>query len=260
MELSFRQVSRNLNISIGTAYNIFRLFECSGSVSPTKPDRAATRVLSGHEELLIVGLLLENPGLYLNEICQKVFDVSNIMVSATTVCRIIHRHGFTRKKIQQIALQRRIQYRSKFIAEVQLYKKEQFVWIDETGCDKRDNIRKFGYAMRGERPVYHRFLHRGRRVSIIAALCTDDILSIECTLGTVDGDKFTDYVRGSLIPNMLPFDGTNPRSIAILDNCSVHHVESAVDLFQEAGILVLWLPPYSPDFNPAENAFSKNTI
>ena len=56
---------------------------------------------------------------------------------------------------------------------------------------------------------------------------------------------------------MLPFDGTNPRSIAILDNCSVHHVESAVDLFQEAGILVLWLPPYSPDFNPAENAFSK---
>ena len=122
MELSFRQVSRNLNISNGTAYNIFRLFERSGSVSPTKPDRAATRVLSGHEELLIVGLLLENPGLYLNEICQKVFDVSNIMVSAPTVCRIIHRHGFTRKKIQQIALQRRLQYRSKFIAEVQLYK------------------------------------------------------------------------------------------------------------------------------------------
>ena len=73
----------------------------------------------------------------------------------------------------------------------------------------------------------------------------------------VDGDKFTDYVRGSLILNMLPFDGTNSRSIAILDNCLVHHVESAVDLFHEAGILVLWLPQYSPDFNPAENAFSK---
>ena len=44
MELSFRQVSRNFNISIGTACNIFRLFEHYGSVSPTKPDRAATRV------------------------------------------------------------------------------------------------------------------------------------------------------------------------------------------------------------------------
>ena len=81
------------------------------------------------------------------------------------------------------------------------------------------------------------------------------ILSVECTKGTVDGDKFSDYVRGSLIPNMLPFDGTNPRSVAILDNCSVHRVKSVVDLFKEAGILVLWLPPYSPDFNPAENAF-----
>jgi len=39
----------------------------------------------------------------------------------------------------------------------------------------------------------------------------------------------------SLILNMLLFEGTNFGSIAILDNCSVHHVESAVDLFQEAG-------------------------
>ena len=42
----------------------------------------------GHEELLTVGLLLEIPGLYLNEICQKVFDVSNITVSATTSMQI----------------------------------------------------------------------------------------------------------------------------------------------------------------------------
>ena len=84
------------------------------------------------------------------------------------------------------------------MAEVQLYKKEQLVWIDETGCDKRDNIRKFGYAMRGKRPVYHRFLHRGQRISTIAALCTDGILSVECTKGTVDGDKFFDYVIGEV--------------------------------------------------------------
>ena len=71
------------------------------------------------------------------------------------------------------------------------------------------------------------------------------------------GTSFFDYVRGSLIPNMLPFDGNNPRSIAVLDNCSIHHVQSVVELFRVAGILMLWLPPYGPDFNPAENAFSK---
>ena len=143
------------------------------------------------------------------------------------------------------------------MAEVAFYRQEQFVWIDESGCDKRDNIRKFGYSIRGERPVYHRFLHRGKRVSIIAALCTEGMVAIELISGAVNAEKFFDFVRGTLIPNMLPFNGMNPRSIAILDNCSIHHVDQVLKLFLEAGILVLWLPPYSPDYNPIENAFSK---
>jgi transposase len=65
----------------------------------------------------------------------------------------------------------------------------------------------------------------------------------------VSGETFFDFARGTLIPNML--------SIVILDNCSVHHVAPVLLLFLQAGILVLWLPPYSPDYNPIENAFSK---
>ena len=76
------------------------------------------------------------------------------------------------------------------MAKVQFYKREQIVWIDESGCDKRDNIHKFGCALRGERPVCHRFLHRGQRVSVLAALCTDGMIAVEFTLGTVNGDKF----------------------------------------------------------------------
>ena len=56
---------------------------------------------------------------------------------------------------------------------------------------------------------------------------------------------------------MLPFDGQNPKSIAILDNCSIHHVSPVIQLFRDAGILVLFLPPYSPDYNPIELVFSK---
>ena len=117
MELSFRQVSSNLNISVGTAYNIFKLFENTGNVIPTKPDSADTRVHSGYEEFLVVGLLLD---IYLSDVCQKMFDLTKIVVSAPTICRIIRRHGLTRKKIQQIALQRSFQYRGEFMAEVHL--------------------------------------------------------------------------------------------------------------------------------------------
>ena len=55
---------------------------------------------------------------------------------------------------------------------------------------------------------------------------------------------------------MSYYNGTNPHSIIIMDNCSVHHIAEVRDLLHQAGILVLFLPPYSPDLNPAEEAFS----
>lgn len=67
---------------------------------------------------------------------------------------------------------------------------------------------------------------------------------------------FFDFVRGNLIPEMLPFDGSNPASIAVLDNCSIHHTQQVADLFKYAGILTLYLPPYSPDYMPIEETFS----
>lgn len=46
------------------------------------------------------------------------------------------------------------------------------------------------------------------------------------------------------------------RSIVVLDNCSIHHVPEVVEEFRKAGIMVLFLPPYSPDYMPIELCFS----
>ena len=93
---------------------------------------------------------------------------------------------------------------------------------------------------------------RGQRISIITALSTDGVVAYEIIKGTVNGDAFLEFVHGNLIPNMLPFDG----SIVVMDNCSIHHVQPVLDAFNQAGIVVLFLPPYSPDMNPVENVFS----
>ena len=64
--------------------------------------------------------------------------------------------------------------------------------------------------------------------------------------GSVNGEQFFDYVRGSLIPEMLPLDGENPNAVAVLDNCSIHVREVIKDA----------CPFSSPDFNPIERMFS----
>ena len=55
----------------------------------------------------------------------------------------------------------------------------------------------------------------------------------------------------------MPFNGVNSHSIVVLDNCSIHHVEGIAPMIEEVGALVHFLPPYSPDFNPIEETFSK---
>ena len=57
----------------------------------------------------------------------------------------------------------------------------------------------------------------------------------------------------------MPFDGQNPNSIAILDNCSIRHVSGVASMIiiTQVGALVHFLPPYSPDLNPIEECLSK---
>jgi len=257
MELPFKTIAMNLNIAASTAYLHYKRFQNTGEVRPTsQPQRESTKKLSSRDELFVIGLFLANPTVYLYEICEQVREVFGKSVSPPTVCRLLARYGMTRKKVQQIASQRSIHYRAAFLAQMTCYKSRQLVWVDETGCDHREHVRKYGYALRGETPIYHRSLHRGRRISTIAAMAHDGIIATDFHTGSVDGDAFADFVRGSLIPQMQAFDGEAERSIVVMDNCSVHHTEAVADLFREAGIVVIWLPPYSPDLNPIEFVFS----
>jgi hypothetical protein len=140
------------------------------------------------------------------------------------------------------------------MAHTLLFNSECLVWIDETGTDKRAHIRKYGYALRGVTPVYHRILSRGNRYNAIAAMSSTEILAVEVKTGSVNGDIFFDFLRGELFPRVQPFPA--PNSVLLMDNCSIHHIQPIKELAKQHGIVLLYLPPYSPDYNPIEEAFS----
>ena len=88
----------------------------------------------------------------------------------------------------------------------------------------------------------------------MTAMTSSGVLEYEATTGSVNADKFIDFIRGRLVPNMQPFPGDH--SILILDSCSIHHSHAVQQLLTSLGIVVLFLPPYSPDYNPIEELFS----
>ena len=55
----------------------------------------------------------------------------------------------------------------------------------------------------------------------------------------------------------MAFNGKNPHSIVILDNCGIHHIQETVQIVCNLGALIHFLPPYSPDYNPIQYMFSK---
>ena len=139
------------------------------------------------------------------------------------------------------------------MADISQYLSNMFVWADETGSDARDMLRRYGYAFRGERAVCHQLTVRGQRMSSIAAISVEGVIDVYHTTSTCTGETFYDFVRGSIIPNMQPYP--NPTSVLIIDNCSIHHVDCIRELIRDAGILLIYLPPYSPDYNPIECVF-----
>ena len=66
---------------------------------------------------------------------------------------------------------------------------------------------------------------------------TEGVEDVHITDGTVDGDKFLEFVWQNLLSLLMPFNGQNPNSIVILDNASIHHVDQVVELITSVGAL-----------------------
>ena len=69
---------------------------------------------------------------------------------------------------------------------------------------------------------------RGKRYSAISTLSTEGVEDTYITEGTVNDEVFQDFIQKQLVPILSPFDGHSPWSVVIIDNASIHHVDSVV--------------------------------
>ena len=252
-----REISTLLNVSERTVRRYTTMFYQTGDVV-AKPRRSGPqRLLGDFEQLKLMRLIFENPGIYLYEL-QRELSVRGICVSDSTICRTLRYMGCTRQAMHQVALQQSDASRARFMAEISVYDPSMLVFLDESGCDRRHTIRKYGYSLRGMPMSDRRILIRGTRYSVIPILSLEGIHDCYITDGTVNGEKFTAFVRDCLLPVLLPFNWTNPRSVVVMDNASIHHVDNVTRLIEgQCGAKLCYLPPYSPDLMPAEGVFSQ---
>lgn len=107
--------------------------------------------------------------------------------------------------------------------------------------------------MRGERASRHELFLWGTKYSMLPALSLDGILHLEVVENAVTGEDFRRFVEG-LLPRMNEWP--LPNSVLVINNASIHKVAGVREMVEERGARLLYLPAYSPDFNPIELAFS----
>jgi len=129
----------------------------------------------------------------------------------------------------------------------------RLVFVDETSTNLTYG-RRHGRAPAGRRLDQAVPLHGGPNVTLIAALTPDGLGALMSVDGAVNGDVFAAYLDQVLGPTLRPGD------VVVLDNLSVHKVDGLDEIVQKYGARLRYLPPYSPDFNPVELAFSKLKI
>ena len=127
---------------------------------------------------------------------------------------------------------------------------DRFVFLDETAV-KTNLTRLRGWAPQGERLIMDAPFGSWGTQTLIAGLTCDALIAPWVIKGAVDGPAFAAYVREVLIPEIAP--GT----VVVLDNLATHRNKEAAAALKAHGCWFLYLPPYSPDLNPIEQAFSK---
>ena len=156
-----------------------------------------------------------------------------------------------RNKLQYVVLRRSESDRAEFAEEMSYIDPNMIVWVGETGSDtRREGIRKFGYALCGITPVSFKLGINSKHLSVIAAMSSRGVEDINILEGTTNGEAFTTFLEHHILPIMQPFNGINPRSILVLDNASIHHVNKVIELINSKGVMIRFMPPYSPDFMP----------
>lgn len=124
------------------------------------------------------------------------------------------------------------------------------MFLDESGVNT-NMTRIYGRAMGGNRCVDHTPINTPSNTTVLSSIRLNGKTEYTTYSGGTTGDKFVEYLKNTLLPTLKSGD------VLIMDNMRSHKVKEVKEAVEKSGVVLLYLPPYSPDLNPIEKMWSK---
>lgn len=260
MGWSYRKVGNDLDVGASTVHRWKTLSHWGGNASRTrsKTNRRRKRTVTGCPLFgnLVIEYLTNHPYSTMKDLKQylksQTGSRSEPLPSISSLRRIIRDRGFTRKRLSGRVFGTPSSDRVQLFKEeydIALKRETSIVSTDECHFSERV-VPLYGYSKKGARCIQR--IKRDKttagvgKFTLVLSITSDGRIHHELLDGCVKRDRFTAFVHN------LPFESD---STILLDNCSIHHGIS--NIFKEKNVHALFLPPYSPQFQPVELAFSK---
>ena len=174
--------------------------------------------------------------------------------------------GFTQKSVEYTAIERNQAARAHYLHMMRptyeggFFSSDMLVFMDETHVNEKKARMRMGWSRKGTpvRKIVPRAIGLAGANSGLCAMNTSGMLCVHVVNTRADGTVDRIAVENWLVEDLLPMMNAYPapNSVLIMDGASVHNGDAIEALCQQRGILVLYLPAYSPDYNPIELVFS----
>lgn len=248
-EESQREIAERYRVSLSFVSRLLKRRRATGTLEPAPHGGGPSPVLRAADRWKLGRLVAERN----DDTLKELRDRGGFRCSLTTIWRTLRRMGLTRKKKSRHAdEQGRPDVKRKrrtFRAKMKRIRPSRLIFLDETGVTTA-MTRAYARSPRGERAVGSA-PGKWESFTVVAALGVDGAVAPLVLPGAIDAAAFDSYVEQVLAPELRPGD------VVVWDNLPAHQTRAAARAVRRAGARLIWLPPYSPDYNPIEQLWSK---
>lgn len=253
-ELMQEDLARQFDVSVSYLRSIIRRRDLTGSSKPKAPAGGVAPTLTPEHLTWLDEEIARTPDATHQELAERLAERGAPKVSRQNIGRAVAKLGLTRKKkAKRAEEQKRPDVEQKRVAHAEMAPSldlSQVHALDESGVrvgeTRSHGLSKPGVRIEESVPTKHWEI-----VTMLGTLSLAGISTMVTVEGAIDGDFYLAYVEQVLVPVLVT------GAIVIMDNLRVHKRAEAIEAIERAGARVLFLPPYSPDFNPIEHAWSK---
>lgn len=251
--ISIRQLAQRFCVAKSFIQKLLKQYKETGDLHPQPQGGSPETKLNPEQLIDLVEIIETHNDATLEELCDLLEEKVQVRVSRATMGRITQKLNYSEKKTLYAAeksSEKVLQQRVKFWSKIRDVRVEDLIFLDESGVNLA-MVRLYARALKGKRARGEKPQKRGRNISLIAALSIREVVASINIYGAVDGVTFEAFVVQELIPKLWE------NACVVMDNAKIHQGEMVRRFIEQVGAKLIYLSPYSPEFSPIENLWSK---